>query len=336
MFSGKGETMDFGTMKRFVPAALVLVALFQLSGCAPKAPKNPLDAVIPAGAKPEKITGDMVFDTAGSPCWVNGVIYFTNNNFDDLAKTRVMKMEKPGDIQVIRQNSGMTATLKLDRGGNFLACEMMGHRIIEMDASGKVLRTVVSEYGGKRIDGPNDIAIDQSGGFYFTDSQFIGTEQKMQDKPAVYYVKTDGTVIRVADGVEFPNGLALTPDGKILYLLNTNGKYILAYDVNADATLSNKRNFAELELSQDNIAKKSEVSGADGMAVDSAGNLFVATTQGLGVQVFDKAGLHLGNIPVPAPANNCAFGGADLKTLFISAKDGIYKMPIVNAGFMFK
>lgn len=295
--------------------------------------KSPLDSILPTGAKLEKVTGDMKFDTAGSPCYFNGVLYFTNNNFDDLQKTRVMKMEKPGDIQTIRTNSGMTATLKQNKAGNLYACEMIGHRIVEMDSTGKVLRVVVGEYNGKRIDGPNDMVLDKKGGFYFTDSQFIGKEQKMQDKPATYYVKKDGTVVRVAEDVVFPNGLALTPDGKILYLVNTQGKYLLAYDVAADGSLSNRRNFTELELSQENIAKKSEMSGSDGVTVDRAGNVYVATTQGIGIQVFDKTGKHIGNISCPAPTNNVSFGGKDMRTLYVSAKDGIYSIRTRNAGF---
>jgi gluconolactonase len=293
-----------------------------------------LDAIIPSGAQLEKVTGDMTFDTAGSPCYVNGILFFTNNNFDDLQKSRVYKMTSPGKIEIIRENNGMTATLKLNKAGNLFACEMIGHRVIEMDASGKVLRVVVDNYNGKRIDGPNDMVIDRSGGFYFTDSQFIGKETKMQDTPAVYYVKPDGSVKRVVSDVVFPNGLALSPDRKILYLANTQGKYLLACDVKTDNSLSAPRNFAELELSKENIAKKSEMSGADGVAVDSAGNVFVATTQGIGIQVFDKAGKHLGNIPCPAATNNCSFGGKDMKTLYVSAKDGIYRIPVKTGGFL--
>ena len=91
------------------------------------------------------------------------------------------------------------------------------------------------------------------------------------------------------------------------------------------------RNFAEIELTPANEEKG--MSGADGVAVDSAGNIYVATTQGLGVQVFDQNGGHIGNIPCDAPVNNCSFGGADLKTLYVSAKDGIYAISTVNAGF---
>lgn len=291
-----------------------------------------LKTILPEGATLEKVTGDMQFDTAGSPCYIDGTLFFTNNNFDDLEKSRAMKMEKSGDITVIRVNNGMTAALKRNKAGHLYACEMMGHRIVEMDTAGNVLRVVAGEYDGKRLDGPNDMVFDRKGGFYFTDSQFIGKQEKVQDRPAVYYVRKDGRVMRVADGVVFPNGIALSPDGKTLYLANTQGKYLLAYDAAPDGSLSNRRNFAELELSKENIAKKSEVSGTDGMAVDRAGNIYVATTQGLGIQVFDKAGTHLGNIACPVPVNNCSFGGKELRTLYVSAKDGIYSIRLRNAG----
>ncbi len=291
-----------------------------------------MDAIIPAGAQLEKVTGDHAFDTAGSPCWMDGVLYFTNNNFDNLEASRVMKKSLPdGEIVVIRPNNGMTASLKQTPSGTLYACEMIAHRITELDTAGTVLRTVVGEYDGKRIDGPNDMVLDRKGGFYFTDSQFIGNEQKMQDKPAVYYVRADGTVVRVAEGVVFPNGLGLSPDGGTLYLTNTQGKDLLAYDVAEDGALSNGRPFAELELTEAN--KETGMSGADGMTVDSAGNVYVATTQGFGIQVFDPSGKHIGNISCPAPTNNCSFGGTDLKTLYVSAKDGIYTIPTVNAGF---
>lgn len=291
-----------------------------------------MDTIVAAGAQLEKITGDHVFDTAGSPCWVDGVLFFTNNNFDDLEKSRMMRKTLPdGEIRIIRTNNGMTAALKQTSSGTLYACEMIGHRITEIDTAGTVLRTVVGEYDGKRIDGPNDLVFDRKGGFYFTDSQFIGKEQKMQDKPAVYYVKADGAVVRVIDDVVFPNGLGLSPDGTVLYIANTQGKDLLAYDVAEDGAVSNGRAFTEIELTEAN--KEKGMSGADGLAVDSAGNIYVATTQGLGIQVFDSTGKHIGNIPCPAPTNNCSFGGPDLKTLYVSAKDGIYSIPTVNAGF---
>lgn len=120
--------------------------------------------------------------------------------------------------------------------------------------------------------------------------------------------------IIVIDDVEFLNGLGLAPDGGTLNVANKPGTQILAYDVAEDETVSNRRDFAAVELAED-----SETSEADGMSVDSECNLFVATTQGLGVQVFNSTGEHLGNTGVPTYSNNVSFGGSDGKTLYISS-----------------
>ncbi|MCE5251355.1 SMP-30/gluconolactonase/LRE family protein [bacterium] len=291
-----------------------------------------LDAIVPAGAKLEKVTTGYEFDTAGSPLDMNGVLYFTNNNFDPADRSCTVRMDAAGQYTVLRKDNGVTTTLQNSGKGTIYACEMLGHRVVELDRDCAVLRVLCGEYNGKRIDGPNDLVVDRKGGIYFTDSQFIGTQQKMQDKPAVYYIRPDGTVIRIIDDVKFPNGLWLSPDEKTLYICNTQGRYLLAYDVNPDGTTANGRNFAELQLNPEVIGPNSEESGADGIAVDSAGNVYVATTKGFGIQVFDSAGKHLGNILCDTATNNLNFGGSDLKTLYVSAKDGIYKIPVKIPG----
>ena len=295
-------------------------------------PVSSLDSVISRGAKFEIVTDVYKFDTAGSPLYVNGEIYFTNNNFNPPEKSLTIKMDASGAYELLRKNNGVTTAMRHSGKVTIYCCEMLGHRVIEMGRNGKVLRIVCDSYNGKRIDGPNDLIVDRQGGIYFTDSQFIGDQEKMQETPAVYYVKPDGSVVRVIDDIEFPNGIALSPDEKTLYVANTPGKYLLAYDVLPDGTVTNKRNFVELQLSEENSKKGSETGGADGMAVDSAGNIFVATTQGLGIQVFNSRGDHLGNIPCPTATNNCNFGGDDLKTLYISALDGIYRIPVKIPG----
>ncbi len=319
--------------------SLVLVALF--ISCEQKADKSEVkilnrDSIVLFGAKLEKVTGDIEFDTAGSPCYDNGVLYFTNNNFDPAVNSRTYKMDASGNVTVIREANGVTTSIHRTGRGTFYCCEMIGHRISEIDSDGNVLRTVAGEYDGKRLDGPNDMVIDSKGGIYFTDSRFSPGEELVQDTPAVYYVKPDGSIIRIIDDIEFPNGIDLSPDGKILYVANTrgamNGKYVLAYDVNNDGNVSNRRNFCELKLIPDEMGKEDGSSGADGTAVDSAGNLYVATTKGIGIQVFDKEGEYLCVIPCEVVTNNCYFGGQDMKTLYVSAKDGIYKIDLKVPG----
>ena len=291
-----------------------------------------INSIISSDAKLGKVTVGYEFDTAGSPLYMDGDIYFTNNNFDEPEKSRVIKMDASGSFQVLRKNNGVTTTLQHSGKGTLYCCEMLGHRVIEMDRHGTVLRVVCGKYKGTRIDGPNDIVVDRKGGIYFTDSQFIAGQKKMQETTAVYYVKPDGAVNRVIDDIEFPNGVMLSPDENTLYVANTKGKFVLAYDVQSDGTVNNGRNFAELQLSREIKDMGSMESGADGMAVDSAGNIFVATTKGIGIQVFSSKGEHLGNIPCDAATNNCNFGGEDMKTLFVSAKDGIYKIPVKIPG----
>jgi len=283
-----------------------------------------LDAVIEAGASLEKLPIDYAFDTAGSPCWVDGTLFLTNNNFDPAEASKTMKLTADGVLHELRADNGVTTTIQESGKGTLYCCEMLGHRVVEMDYDGNILRVIAGDYDGRRIDGPNDICVDKKGGIYFTDSQFIAGQEKMQDKPAVYYVKPTGGIIRIIDDIAFPNGLWLSPDETVLYVANTYGRYLLAYDVNGDGTVTNGRDFAELKIPQELIDKGELQCGADGVVVDSAGNIYVATTKGFGIQVIDKDGNHLGNILCDAVTNNVNFGGGDLRTLFVSAKDGIY------------
>ncbi len=329
-------------LNRKMFAVILTIAIFMIYSCEKKSEQpivtdkpetqktvTGLDSILPTGAKMEKVTAGIEFDTAGSPCYADGELYFTNNIFDPAENSRTMKMDKSGKFNILREDNGVTTAIHKSGKGTFYCCEMLGHRIIEMDGDGAVLRVVAGEYNGKRIDGPNDMVIDRKGGIYFTDSQYIAGGQKMQETPAVYYIKPDGSIIRIIDDITFPNGLELSPDGEILYVVNTSGgetkgRYVYAYDVMDDGNISNNRIFTELQMTDANEAKPDGVSGADGTAVDSAGNLYVATTQGLGIQVFNSGGEHLGNIECPVPTNNMYFGGEDMKTLYVSALDGIY------------
>ena len=137
-------------------------------------------------------------------------------------------------------------------------------------------------------------------------------------------------VSRVAEGIERPNGVMLSPDEKTLYVNNTNGEYVLAYEVKADGTLGARRNFAKYSKVTTTPAG-GVTSGADGLAVDAQGRLYCASAAG--VEVFSPQGQLLGVIPVSLPPQNIAFAGADKKTLYIVGRGAAFKVRLQTAGY---
>ncbi len=292
------------------------------------AAKQPLttsiDQVIAPGDSMIKMNINFTFDNVSSVCWDNGVLLFSNTA-NPAENSCTYRVDPNGTVNAIREHNGRTMAIVRSTKGTYYSTDPLLHQITEFDRDGKVLGVGAGTYNGKRIDSPNDLFVDQTGGFYFSDTR-TGTDA-VQDTAAVYYVKPDGTVIRVIGDIEYPNGIALSPDNKVLYLTHTRGpdkgRYVYAYDINPDHTLSNKRQFCEIPLTPDAEKNPQGNSGADGCAMDAAGNLFVTTTSGLGIQVFNAAGTRLGAIPV-SRASCIRFGGTDMKTLYAAARDGVY------------
>jgi gluconolactonase len=148
--------------------------------------------------------------------------------------------------------------------------------------------------------------------------------------PAVYYIAPGGKAMKVVEGVENPNGIQLSRDERTLYLNNTRGEYLLAFDVQPDGTLTNRRNFGRYE----GVTKTDTgvASGADGLAVDNDGRVYAATTAG--VQVFTPQGQHLGTIPLSRSPQNLAFAGADKRTLYVVGRGAAFKVQMLSQGFM--
>ncbi len=199
----------------------------------------------------------------------------------------------------------------------------LGHRVQEPR------RRAASE--GKPFQRPNDLVLDKRGGVYFTDIGVVAKADKADPaRPAVYYITPEGKLTRIANDIERPNGVQLSPDEKTLYVANTAGEYILAYDIAADGSVGARRNFAKLDGLQ-----KTETggisSGADGLAVDAEGRLYVASN--LGVQVFNAKGEALGVITVPQKPQNLAFAGKDKKTLYVVGRGAAYSIATLSAGF---
>ncbi|MGC1271040.1 MAG: SMP-30/gluconolactonase/LRE family protein [Croceibacterium sp.] len=211
-----------------------------------------------------------------------------------------------------------------DPGLNKLECSQPS-RIVQLTPERRVIAEKFAD--GSSLGRLNDLESDGRGGAWFTQGD-------------LYHAAADGTVTRVADVASFTNGVAVSPDGKVLY--TTHGKDIIAFDVAADGSTSNQRTFATV--------RDTAGFGADGLAVDATGRLYA--TGDLGVYVYDKGGKELGLIPVPRRAITLALAGPDRRTLYVGAmgavtpqgKDWqtpqgvrnvamtIYKLPVLDSG----
>ena len=145
------------------------------------------------------------------------------------------------------------------------------------------------------------------------------------------YVAPDGKISKAATGITRPNGLILSADDKVLYVNDARGEYILAYDVQPDGSLTNRRNFAKYDRTEPLTEGPFKLtSGADGLIIDNDGRLYVAGLSG--VVVYSPQGQHLGTIPVSRRPQNLTFGGPDKKTLYIVGRGAAYKVEMLAQG----
>lgn len=276
----------------------------------------------PGGAKVEKLAGGMQF-TEGPATHSSGAVYFT-----DLPSERILSW-RDGKVTVVREKSGRANGLAFDAAGRLIACEMNHHHLSATGPDGKTV-PIISAFQGKELNQTNDLAIDSAGGIYFSDPYYGAERSLPQDRMAVYYLKPDGkTLVRVVQkGPQKPNGVLLSPDGKFLYVIDSEKPTIWCYAIKAPGEASpagSDGRFAELRLPMGKTR-----GGGDGGAVDAHGNLYVATE--MGIQVINPAGMLLGIIPFPEQPANCAFFGKDNKSLFVTARTSIYKVDLLIPG----
>ena len=238
----------------------------------------------------------------------------------------ISKVDKDGKLTAFLEDTNGAGGLAIDSMGRYIAVERTIPRVRMLLPERKVL---VDSYEGKPLEGASDIVADKKGGVYVTEGR------KTPPTSAVYYINSAGRVTRVISDVDRANGIQLSPDGKTLYIGDTSGQFLLAYDVQSDGTATRRRNFAKLADGQQR--------GADGLTVDAAGRLYVAT--GIGVQVFSPEGQHLGTIPSPRQVTTVAFAGPDKKAFYFIGRgtDGpggegansrsLYKVAMLAQGF---
>ena len=274
-----------------------------------------LNTLIEAG-DPEKLAGDFQF-TEG-PIWqADGALLFS-----DIPANRIYRWTPDGGAQVWREPTGNANGLTLDRQARLIACEHSGRRVSRTEADGTVT-SIASHFQGKRLNSPNDVVVKSDGVVYFTDPPYgIQPEESEQPCNGVYRILPDGSLELLLDDFDRPNGLAFSPDESILYIAGSPRRPVRAFNVWPDGTLTRSRVFAEMDHPQPG--------SPDGMKVDEQGNLYV--TGATGVWVFEPGGKLLGVITTPERPANCAWGDADRKSLYITARTSLYRIRVKVAG----
>jgi gluconolactonase len=295
-----------------------------------------LDKLIPPDAKIEKIEGDFRF-TEG-PVWIRHGGFLL---FSDLMANAIMQWtpgmkafpyRKPVFTGAYPDGALIGANgLTLDRQGRLIAAEHGNRRISRTDDEGTVT-TLADRYDGKRLNSPNDVVVSRSGDIYFTDPPGLyrnypaggPSPQRELDFAGVYRITKAGKLELLTKDVPYPNGIAFSPDGKKLYVANSRAeKFWMVYDVTKDGGISNGRKFAD--------ATKEPGEGVpDGMKVDREGNIYA--TGPSGIMIFTPEAKHLGTIQLPELPANLAWGDADGKTLYITARTGLYRIRASIAG----
>lgn len=314
----------------------------------------------PAAAD-EVFADDGAVTIEGSVAFVEGPAWHPTGNvyFTDPGNNRIMRRDGKGVMHIFRQPSGRANGLVFDAQGRLIACEGAGEggnrRVTRTELDGTIT-VLADKYEGRRLNSPNDVTIDAQGRIYFTDPHYGPRDDVEQrdaaGKPieAVYRIDpegndTNGGVTRVLAGeVERPNGLAVSPDGKWLYVVD-----------NQNSTPDGNRKLWRFALGDDgSVEIKSRKllhdfghgRGGDGMEVDSKGRLYVAAGFNIaneplesadvaaGVYVFSPEGKQVGFVPIKMDmVTNCCFGGADGKTLFITAGHTLFSVRVHTPGY---
>jgi len=259
------------------------------------------------------------FGFTEGPLWHPDGFYF----FVDIRRSTLHRLTPGKEPEVVRANTGEGNGTTFDLQGRLILCEGGHRRVTRMSTDGRV-ETLMDRFEGKRLNRPNDVVCRSDGSIYFTDPGLrVPLAERELASAGVYRVSPDGAVTLVAD-CEYPNGLAFSPDERMLYVANTRwAQYIHALELDGGGSMVRRRIFADMS--------SDETDGVpDGMKVDVEGRVY-CTGPG-GTWVFAPAGARLGIIRTPEVPANLAFGGPDLRTLFFTARTSVYTLRVKVPG----
>jgi gluconolactonase len=269
--------------------------------------------------------------------WSEGPVWFGDGRFvlwSDIPNNRILKWEEEtGAVSVFRRPSNNANGNTRDRQGRLITCEHDSRRVTRTEYDGSV--TVLADsYQGKKLNSPNDVVVARDGAVWFTDPPFgiLGYYEGHLDKseltPAIYRIDpASGHLSMVTDQVPGPNGLAFSPDEKILYVVASRAdpRELHAFDVVGGKKLAKGRVFI-------NAAGGTP----DGFRVDVDGNLWCGWGMGDpaldGVRIFNAAGAPIGHVRLPERCANLCFGGRYRNRLFMAASHGLYSLYVNTQG----
>ncbi len=306
------------TTRIIVSLAGLLIARAGAADSEPFVINNPAEfkACVAAEARVQKLAGDMGF--LEGPTWLaEGFLVFS-----DIPGNELKKWTKDGGVATFRKPSQNANGNTTDLQGRLVSAEHSGRRVAVADKDG-TLKTLAAECEGKKFNSPNDVVVKSDGTFWFTDPPYgLPKGQTREQSGNLVFrhdPKANKTTVVVTDS-DMPNGLCFSPDESKLYVADSGKpRHIRVFEVKKDGTLGEGKVFCKIDKG-----------GPDGIRCDNAGRIW--SSAGDGVQVFGTDGALIGKILTPeSPANLC-FGGADGKTLFITARKSLYSIPVLVTG----
>ncbi|HEX8507732.1 MAG TPA: SMP-30/gluconolactonase/LRE family protein [Hymenobacter sp.] len=274
---------------------------------------QPAPSIFAGSATPQLVARQFKF-TEGPAADKAGNVFFTDQPND-----KIWKYDTSGKLSVFLEPSGRANGLYFDKQGNLLACADEQNQLWSIAPNGTVA-ILLKDVQGHRLNGPNDLWLHPgSGGVYFTDPYYqrdywtrTAPDPDLGGQKLYYLPKGQVQPVVVDDQLQQPNGIIGTPDGRQLYVADIKANKTYRYQIAADGQLTNRQLFVP--------------QGSDGMTIDSEGNVYLT---GKGVTVYNSAGQQIQHIDVPADwTGNVCFGGKDRKTLFITASDAVFILPM--------